>query len=502
MGKLGIISLNPNYAKLTIINYTMSGYFVVDKEVCEPLTLISDMERDGYLKPTRISETIEVLRQFRNILDFYKIEATFCLADNAFMQARNQLAFFDEIYKTLSLLFKVHDEGETMSSLHSAVLYSVAATKGFVIDVEPNYICLFKYNRRMVVESVTLPFGAQKLADNFLQETDPAYKMQKMTEYVTTELRRIKWLEDVDPDNEVVGIGQSFTDVSKLIRKSTHYPLDQDNNFMLDNKSTLAMYNLIKGLDLDKAKKLKGIGEDRVDVLAAGLSIIRACFSVFVPDKIHVSNHGILYGDAIRILFAQSQERPMVDVLGYSLSTIEEFYPTANNITDIYDVSIMLYKQLKVLHKLPKLYTRVLRIAASMCMSGKRISYNDFEKKSFDVILNSDINGATHQEIVLAAFVCASQNVEDFSMTDWVRYKDVVLEEDVESIKKMGIIVKMARNLCCSGIKNIKEITCDILGDTVILKTEVAHNASLEISQAMSCAPDFKKIFKKNLQIL
>ena len=36
----------------------------------------------------------------------------------------------------------------------------------------------------------------------------------------------------------------------------------------------------------------------------------------------------------------------------------------------------------------------------------------------------------------------------------------------------------------------------------VILKTEVERDATLEISQAMSIAGDFKKVYSKNLQIL
>jgi len=40
------------------------------------------------------------------------------------------------------------------------------------------------------------------------------------------------------------------------------------------------------------------------------------------------------------------------------------------------------------------------------------------------------------------------------------------------------------------------------LGDTVILKTEVEKSSDLEISQAMSVAGDFKKVYGKNLQIL
>ena len=110
--------------------------------------------------------------------------------------------------------------------------------------------------------------------------------------------------------------------------------------------------------------------------------------------------------------------------------------------------------------------------------------------------------GVGHKEIVLSAFVCATQDIDEFNASEWVRYKDIVGDEEIDSIKKLGIIIKMARALCATGIKNIKDITCDILGDTVILKTEVEHNAELEINQAMACANDFKKVYKKNLQIL
>ena len=70
----------------------------------------------------------------------------------------------------------------------------------------------------------------------------------------------------------------------------------------------------------------------------------------------------------------------MLDILGYSLSAINEFYPSGQNMNNIYDLSIILYKQLKVLHRLNRNYVKTLRIAASMCLSGKRISYNNYEK--------------------------------------------------------------------------------------------------------------------------
>ena len=43
----------------------------------------------------------------------------------------------------------------------------------------------------------------------------------------------------------------------------------------------------------------------------------------------------------------------------------------------------------------------------------------------------------------------------------------------------------------------LKGVNCDILGDSVIMKTEVEGDATLEINSAMRISGDFRKIFKK-----
>ena len=45
-------------------------------------------------------------------------------------------------------------------------------------------------------------------------------------------------------------------------------------------------------------------------------------------------------------------------------------------------------------------------------------------------------------------------------------------------------------------------MNCDVLGDSVIMKTEVAGDATLEIRQAMQTNSEFKRAFRKNLEIL
>ena len=300
---------------------------------------------------------------------------------------------------------------------------------------------------------------------------------------------------------EFIGIGQIFESIGILCRKSTHYPLDIAHNYEIMEENFKSIYNLVRSLDVDKSKKLKGVSNIRADVLASGISIVKALFNNVIKNNIKVSTCGELYGIVARFVLLQA-EKPMVDILGYSLSAINEFYPCGQDVNNIYDLAVILYKQLKVLHRLNRNYVKILRIAASMCLSGKRISYENYEKNGFNVILGSNIYGVTHHEILMAGFVVASQNIDNFSLSEWVKYKDLTDEEDALAVKKLGLIVKLATLLNITGSNAVKDISCDILGDTAILKTTLEKDATMEISQAMTMASDFKKIFGKNLQIL
>lgn len=501
MNRLAVFELGVNDVKLTIFKYTQNGFFAIEQQIVEPVKLTQDMERDGYIKPARIQETIGVLKNFRKIVDNAKIEQHICFTDPSIANARNQIAFLDEVYKTVSLYFKVLTVEEQISALHSAILYSFAMTRGVIIQIGYYSTQLIKFNRRVVSNSVSLPFGMANLLNKF-DEKNMAARMDKVVEYVTKELKKLDWLYSLEEDCEFIGVGEVFLSLGKLSRKATHYPLDVAHNYEVTTSSFQSIYNLVRGLDIDKAKKLKGISEKRADVIAVGMAIAKAMFNEFVTNGIKVSTNGEMYGIVAKNLLGQTGEKPLLDILGYSLSANNEFYPTNINIDSNYSIAVILYKQLKVLHKLTRPYVKVLRIAASMCMSGKRISFENYQKNNFHVILNSSIYGASHKDIVLAAFVASSQNIDDFSLNEWVRYKDIVSDEDLDAVRKLAIIIKMATMLNITNSNTVKDIACDVLGDTVILKTEVEKDATLEISQAMSCAGDFKKVYGKNLQIL
>ena len=78
----------------------------------------------------------------------------------------------------------------------------------------------------------------------------------------------------------------------------------------------------------------------------------------------------------------------------------------------------------------------------------------------------------------------------------------MITEEDLYAVLKLGVIVRIAESLDRSMDSVIKEINCDVLGDSVIMKTESVSDCSLEIKNALAATSEFKKHFNNDYQIL
>ena len=186
-----------------------------------------------------------------------------------------------------------------------------------------------------------------------------------------------------------------------------------------------------------------------------------------------------------------------------SFDSIHEFIKDDNSVNiRVANMAGILFKQLKVMHKLPRAYVKPMRVAAYMFDSGKQISFDDYEKHGFYAILNSGLCGVSQKDLLLGAFICQCQTADNFNLSQWMKYKDILNDEDLNAVRKLGVIVKLAVALNSSKQPVVTDIVCDILGDSIIMKTIVNSDPSYEIMQGMKVARDYRKYFKKNLQII
>ena len=504
MERIAIIDLGSNTARLLLVDVLDNGHFQIVDQLKEAPRLGEGMERDGFLRPARIQETVKTLKMFRKLCDVNGIERIIAVATAAVRRAKNQRSFLDEVSATCGIKLRVLSAEEEAIYVYRGVINTMDIPKGLILEIGGGSTKIVYYNRRNLLHYETLPFGAITLTELFagdgLSLTEHA---EKVEEFFTEQLSRIEWLKEVDPEVQMIGVGGSFRNLCRMTKIMKKYPLKTIHNYVVNDEDFNHVYDLLKGLDIDRKKKIKGLSSGRADILPAAFAVISAFKKYMNLEKTVISGSGLRTGIIYNYAVPTTLDKPISDVLTFSLNNLIDFYGCNQKHTEqVVNLSVQLFKQLRVLHKFPRQYLKILKVAAYLHDAGKSVGFYNYEKHSGYIILNSNIYGITHKDLVMASFVASNTSIEDINPFDWARYRDLVSDEDVDSVRKMGIILRIASSLDRSLSSVVKGINCDILGDSVIMKTEVDGDATLEINSALDIGADFRKIFKKNLEIL
>ncbi len=503
MEKIAIIDLGSNTARLLIIEVKENGHFQVIDQLKEAPRLGENMEKDGFLKPARIQETIKTLKMFRKLCDVNGIERIIAVATAAVRRAKNQRSFLDEVSATCGIKLRVLSADEEATYVYRGVINTMDIPKGLILEIGGGSTKVVYYNRRNLLHHETLPFGAITLTEMFADAGSPTEQTEKVEQFITEQLSKIEWLKEIDPETQLIGSGGSFRNLCRMTKIMKKYPLKTIHNYVVKETDFEHVYDLLKGLDLDRKKKIKGLSSGRADILPSAFAAISAFKKYLNLADIVISGSGLRTGIMFNYAVPTTLDKPITDVLTYSLNSLVDFYGCDVKHTEqVVNLSVQLFKQLRVLHKFPRQYLRILKVAAYLYEAGKKVGFYNFEKHSAYMTLNANINGISHRELVLASFVAASTGIDDINPFDWARYRELVNDEDIDSVRKMGVMLRIASCLDRSLSSIVKGINCDILGDSVIMKTEVEGDATLEINSAMQIGPDFRKVFLKNLEIL
>lgn len=504
MAKIGIIDLGSNSARLVIVNMFEEGYFMVEDELKESVRLGQDMDRDGFLKPQRVSETIKTLKMFKRLCESSGVEKIIAVATAAVRRAKNQRSFLDEIQAACGLKMTVLSEETEATLIYRGVINSMDVPKGIILEIGGGSTKIIYYNRRCILHFTTLPFGAVTLTDLFSDENvSPKEQTEKIEEFFTEQFKKIDWLSEVEPDVQMIGVGGTFRTLCKMNNMVHKYPLNIMHNYSFAVEDFRSIYDTVRVLDEEKRKRIRGISLSRADIMPAAFAIVKAFTDYMKIETFQISSCGLREGIMFNQAIPMTEERALSDVMGYSINALVKYYGcNEKHVANVVHLSIQLFKQLRVLHKFPRIYLKVLKIAASLHDCGKQIRYYDGQKHSRYIILNSTIFGVTHKEIVLAAFVAGCHRKEDLFPADWQKYKDILSDDDLDIVRKLGVLLRIAESLDRSGQGVVTGVNCDVLGDSVIMKTELSGDATLEIAQAMKANGEFKRTFRKNLEIL
>ena len=507
MEKIAVVLVDAYRASLVVAEFDFDNNFSIVCEENENIKLGLDLNRDHFLKKPQIDDTIRVLKNYKKLCDMFEVQKTIAVCNfNSDNKPKNLYSFFDEVFSCCGFRFNLISSEDQNNAIYSSIINTYDFPKALVYGVSSESINTVLYNRRNIVNQSQLTFGPVSLIEMFSNDECKGVTLyEKIREFVRSNLSGFDGYNELEEEFSIIGSGKYYTDIAKMVRKYKKYPIEKDDDLVVTAEDLDFLEKQLLELNLDSTKKIKGIEEPRGDVFTVAVIVINILLKATGKNSLVIASRSLIHGLLIREAIPSVLEKPISDVLGFSVvSEAAHFDPgNVNHNEQVYNLSMLLFKQLRVLHKLPRGYVKVLRVASYMHDAGKRINYKNHAKLAYPVILNSNIFGITHRELILAAFVASLHEGGDIIMNEWVKYKDLLLDEDVDAVRKLGSILRLAESFDYTKSNVIVDVSCDILGDSVIMKTMTnGGDNSYEIEKANEGAKEFERFFGKKIEIL
>lgn len=500
MEKLGVIDLGSNSVRLLLINiWDDLSYKVID-ELKETVRLGDGFSKDGSLRPSRVEKALKTLRMFKNLCDAQNVTHIVAVATAAVRKASNGDDFLKLVHEELKIPLEVISGEEEAYLDYVGVTSSMDVSNALILDIGGGSSELILVKNRKLINSISLPLGSIDLAQSFnIQEKLSFEEEKRLTSFLKSELESLPWLSEAR-GYPLIGVGGTLRNIGKISRNQKSYPLNMHHNYFMEKDEITRIYNRVKSLSLVERKKIPGLSEDRADIFVGSMALVNTLFEMLNLSSLRISGKGVREGLAFKYLIDKGSS--IDSPLDFSLNNIAKVMGlNIPHSLQVYNLAQKLCHELKPLINIDRDFSKILKTASLLHDSGVVINYYSHSKNSFYTVINAPINGLTHRELIMSAYI-ASLHGKSRHNLDWDNYRLLLDPTDIDLIRKLGLILRIAESLDRSLCNKVDDLKCEIHKDKVILTIFSMDSAELEINDAVTSCEYFKRIFKRDLFII
>lgn len=508
MKKLAIMDIGSNSIKMILVDYREDKSFRIIDELKETVRLGEGMHKNSYLKEDRIQKAIQTLTLFKNLCDAVEVDEIIAVATAAVREADNQQKFLDRVYKQTGLEIRVLTGKEEAYYDYRGVSNSFDQKSALIMDVGGGSVELVLMEDRMVKESISLPFGALTITEEF-DLYDENKNDKNLKKYLKEEFSQLDWLHDLN-ELPLIGVGGTIRNIAKIWQRKNNYSLERLHFYNLRAKNVNSVYKEVSKKSIEERKNISGLSSKRADIFIGASALVNYLMDFTGIDDLIISGKGIREGLVYDFLL--DDKLPVSDVLDYSIrNLLHNFDLNEKHAAKVNELSKSILYQLESefsfkFENYPDRINRIIKTATLLHDIGTNINYYDHHEHSFYVILNADLYGLTHRELLLAAYITASHRHSKYSLHKYnlnrKSFKDIIDRKgnDKELIRKSGIVLEIAESLDLNRKGLAERVELEIEAKYILFKIYSKHDLRLEIEDAEEAASGFDSLFNKELK--
>jgi Exopolyphosphatase len=160
-------------------------------------------------------------------------------------------------------------------------------------------------------------------------------------------------------------------------------------------------------------------------------------------EEVAISGYGLREGIIYEYIFANHKSQR--NVLDQSIkNNLRNYDLDENHALTVYKITASLCRQLKEIGNINENHEKIIKTVCMLHDAGTAINFYQQNEHLFYTLLNSEINGLSHREIIMSAYIAAF-NCNNHSLLI-PRYKCLLYKDDVQVIREIGVLLRIARS--------------------------------------------------------
>lgn len=458
--KIGIVDIGSNTVRLVIYEKLegRSSYERIEN-IKVTARLRSYFDETGELVEEGIQLLLSTLRDFLQILTYYRVTNQQWVATASLRHAANQRTILERIRQEVGVQVRLLSDYEEAYYGFFAIDQSMNVLEGLTVDIGggSTEITYFKDGEMLAYES--LPFGALSLRLQFVEGEMLTDKERKaMKQYIENEMESLSWLHAKKVP--LIAIGGSARNIGKLHQQMTEYPLDELHQYEMTLEQLKEIDRQIATHTLSELQKLEAIDKERADTLQPSLLVFKTICKYAETEQFIISSKGLRDG-----LLCEQEERPTASspvLIHRSIRDLKErFYIGNQKEEQLLILSFQLFHAIDAIRNcFDSKDEETLNYAARIFNLGKKADA-ETSNTTFFLVSHYTLSGLTHKERIRLALVASYKNkrlfyqyVEPF--IEWFT------EEELQRLALLGAILKVAQTLDRTKRENVKQIKVNV----------------------------------------
>lgn len=505
--RIAIIDLGSNSARLIIMKISKSGAYHLIYNQKEGVRLSEGLQDSNVLQPAAMQRGLDTLFSFAHMCTLHKVTTTIAVATAAIRNARNGIDFLTTIARKTNLSIRIITGEQEARLGFVGVVNTMNIRNGILFDLGGASTEISLIRNKKAIRSVSLPFGAVNLTEQFGLQNADTENIRKAKQYIRSELDKLDWLNAIDKEHlPLIGIGGTARNIAKMDQRQRSYPYPKIHNYILTTANFDSLWEAISTADLSERAHIPGLSSGRADIIVSGATIIKCLFEKTESRRLTISACGIREGLFCEYYLSKYEDAP---ALASSNITIRSAHNLLNysgideqHAVRVSDFALSIFDGLFSLHRLDDKHRWVLKIASLLHDIGISINYHDHPRHGAYLVENATLFGFSHREQLQAAAVVGLHGGFNIKFRRMKLYTDFFRGDDWRCIYRMGFFLALAESLDVDQLGEIEKLQIQIYPESIQITCRTNESTAHGIREAMRFNYWCKREFGRNLVII